>query len=49
LRRWGDVAVFAVAGHVGAFPKVRLVTLIECGTDAVFGQQSEQVLTALRS
>jgi hypothetical protein len=34
---------------VGAFPKVRLVTLIECGThaviDAVFGHESEQVLT----
>lgn len=34
---------------VGAFPKVRLVTLIECGThaviDAAFGVQSEQRLT----
>jgi hypothetical protein len=33
----------------GAFPKVRLLTLIECGThaviDAVFGPDSEQVLT----
>ena len=34
---------------VGAFPKLRLVTLIECGThaviDAAFGEQSEQQLT----
>ena len=46
-----NVAAFIASGNTrgrGAFPKVRLLQLIECGThaviDAVFGAVSEQVL-----
>jgi hypothetical protein len=46
-----NVAAFLASGNTrgrGAFPKVRLLQLIECGThaviDAVFGAVSEQVL-----